>query len=319
MRQFEGAQQVGGAGDHLVEDLVAVVCLGDGDQFDLSKLVLADDAAGIAPGGTRLFAEAGGVARHLDRQLFFGDDLVVEKVRQRHFRRWDKEKILILGLVEVVLEFRQLSRPLQRAAVDEFGDAHLRKAAFAVEVEHEVDERALQARPHVVHDGEAAVGDLDAALEVDPAVLFGQFPVLLRGEIENARREHFCDLDVVVLVRTVGNVGIGHVRDAHRQRVKGGFRFALCLLKFTDTELVRIELRFELGDIPALFFVLREEAAHFVLGCLRLLESDFGRPEGFVARFELVEQFCADVLAHQCGADTFEIFLKLFEVDHLSP
>ncbi len=316
VRQFEGFEQVRGAGDHFVEYFVAFIGFADGDELDLVELMLANHPPGIASGGTGFFTETGGKAGHLDRQLVRRKDLVLKEIGQRYFGRWDQVEVFTVDLEKVLFEFRQLPGAFERTAVDEFGHAHFHKTAFAVEVEHEVYQSAFDACTHTKTDAEAAFGQLDTPLEIDPLIGFGQFPVLFGHKVEMVGLEYPSDFNVIILVDTVGNVGIRHVRYAHRQLHQRLLGFALRLLQFGDADFVRIDFRFEFGDVLALFFILPEKAAHLVLFRLRLFKSGFGVFEGLVTHFEFVEQFGRDIFAHQGGADAVKIFLQQFKIDH---
>ena len=82
-------------------------------------------------------------------------------------------------------------------------------------VQEEVDEGALQAGAGATENGEAAAGELVAALEVENVQIGAQVPVRLKVEVELARGAPTATLDVLVLVlakrgglaRDVGQVG----------------------------------------------------------------------------------------------------------------
>ena len=67
-------------------------------------------------------------------------------------------------------------------------------------VEEEVDEGALQTGAGATENGEAAAGELVAALEVEDVEVGAQVPVRLKVEIELARGAPTTALDVLVLV-----------------------------------------------------------------------------------------------------------------------
>ena len=64
---------------------LALLRRGDGDEFDLGELVLADHAAGVFAGGARFGAEARRAGGEPHRQLGFVDDGFADEIGQRNF------------------------------------------------------------------------------------------------------------------------------------------------------------------------------------------------------------------------------------------
>src|SRR5205807_7017149 len=92
---------------------------------------------------------------------------------------------------------------------DEVRHPQLGVAVLArVEVEHELGERALEARARPPEDREARLGDLDRAREVEQAERFADLLVRLGREAERARGAPASDLDVL-LVALAGRAGGG--------------------------------------------------------------------------------------------------------------
>ena len=131
-----------------------------------------------------------------------------------HLGGRDQVEVAVAGgrLEEVALELGQLAGPGERVRGDEIGRDDLPVAPRAVQVQHELDERPLEARPQVPVDGEARPGDPGRALEVEDAELGPEVPVRLRGEVEGARRADPPHLDVVRGVLSDGHARVGHVR-----------------------------------------------------------------------------------------------------------
>ena len=148
------------------------------------------------------------------RELAGVEDLVAVEDGERDLGRRDQVEVAVAGarLEEVALELGQLARPGERLRGDEVGRDDLPVAPRAVQVQHELDERPLEARPQVPVDGEARPGDPGPALEVEDAELGPEVPVRLRLEVEDARRADPPHLDVGRLVLPDGHARVGHVR-----------------------------------------------------------------------------------------------------------
>ena len=141
-------------------------------------------------------------------------DFISEKVGDRHFCGWDQIEWFLFDFKKVIFKFRQLSGAEQGVAVYEVGDAYLFKTSAAVEVEHIVDEGALESGSIVFEYAKAAFCQFDAALEVDPVGRNLQIPVLFWGEVEFSGFEYFFQFDIVlfvfsfryIVIRNVGNI-----------------------------------------------------------------------------------------------------------------
>ena len=110
--------------------------------------------------------------------------------------------------------FGRLPVPVNDARVRHERRLDLRVAVLRrVQVQHEVDQRAREARAGTDQHGEPRARDLRAALEVDDAERRTEIPVRLRREVERARRAMSTHFDVVgaalpdrhALVRQIGN------------------------------------------------------------------------------------------------------------------
>ena len=99
------------------------------------------------------------------------------RVGQRDLR--GRDQVLLAALVAVVvaaatdpehvfLEFRQLAGALEHVAVDDVGRVALGVAVLlGVQVEHELGERAVQARDRPAQEREARAGELGAGVEIE--------------------------------------------------------------------------------------------------------------------------------------------------------
>ena len=92
-------------------------------------------------------------------------------------------------------------------------------------IQHEGDERALEAGAGTTEHVEAALSQLHATLEIDDVQGRAQIPVGLRLEAlggEIAGRAPAAHLGVVVLVLAHRRGGVHHVRNGEHERVHGG-------------------------------------------------------------------------------------------------
>ena len=110
--QIEPPQHFLGAGQHALVLVLAVLGRRDRDQFDLGELVLADHAAGIAPGRPRLGAKTRRQRRQPHRQFFFVEDGFANEVCQRDFGGGDEPVRSELQLDRSILA-RPRSEPRQ--------------------------------------------------------------------------------------------------------------------------------------------------------------------------------------------------------------
>jgi hypothetical protein len=130
-------------------------CVGlhDLHHLDLVELVLADHAAGVAPGAAGFAAETRAVCGELDGQRRRVQDLLAHGVGERDLGRGDE---VLLGLAfvatpgypeHVFLELGQLPRAFQHLAVHDVGRPALGVAVFLrLRVQHELRQRPVQPR-----------------------------------------------------------------------------------------------------------------------------------------------------------------------------
>ena len=156
--QIELTKHFLGASEHPLMLVAAGFGRGNRDQFDLGELVLADHAAGVAPGSTRFGTEARRQRGQAHRQLLFLDDGLAHQIGQRHLSGGDQPEALAaqpavrsgqhLSLDRpelVILELRQLPGTehhliaYQKRRID-LGVAVL----IGVQIEHELPDRALE-------------------------------------------------------------------------------------------------------------------------------------------------------------------------------
>ena len=114
---------------------------------------------------------------------------------------------------QVGFEFRKLARTLQRRSTHHVRNIQLRITMLArVQVEHELRKRAMQAREAAAHHREARARDFRRGFEIETAEPFAKLHVILRREIEGARRAVFAHFDIGGLVATLGHRRMQRVR-----------------------------------------------------------------------------------------------------------
>ena len=201
----------------LLERRLGVLRSRDLNEFDLFELVLADHAARVLAVGPRLAPETRGLRGVAQRQLVGVEDLAGDHVGHRHLGGRDQVTRRIVGGGEgVFAELRQLAGTGHRLRVDKVRQVELGVAVLAgVHVQHELRQRAVQARQRAAQHGEARAGQLRGGLGVEQAVRVAQFDVLARLEVEFGRLPPAAHLDVVVLVPADRHAGQRHVRHVH--------------------------------------------------------------------------------------------------------
>ena len=121
------------------------------------------------------------------------------------------------GGKQILLELGQLPGALHHLRVDQQRHVAFDVAVLAgVQVEHELRQRAVQARDAAAQHGEARAGQFRTSLAVEPTVARAQFHVVAHRKIERARRAPAVLLDVTRLVRALGHIGSRQIGDAER-------------------------------------------------------------------------------------------------------
>ena len=114
------------------------------------------------------------------------------EVRERDLGGRDQVEVAVAGrgLEEIAFELGQLPGARQRLGGHQVRRDHLGVAAPAVQVEHELRERALEPGARGPVDGEARAGEAGGTLEVENPELETELDVVLRREVERARLTH---------------------------------------------------------------------------------------------------------------------------------
>ncbi|MNV17527.1 hypothetical protein D3C71_1083190 [compost metagenome] len=184
--------------------------------------MLADHAAHIATATARFRTEAHRVGGHAQRQALGVDDFIAHDVGQRHFRGRDQiaRGFTQRGLEQVFLELGQLAGTTQRIGIDQHRHVGFFVAVLvAVQVEHELAQRTVQARDLAAQHGETRAGQLGSGLRIQAAVAGAQLDVIQHREIERARGAPAQLLDVLAFILAGRHIGRRQVGDAHRQHV----------------------------------------------------------------------------------------------------
>ena len=84
----------------------AVFRLYEFNKLYLVKLMLADQASGIAARGARLRAEAWRICRIVDRQVCLRYDLLRQQIGDRNLSGRDQEKVLLRHIEHVLFKLR---------------------------------------------------------------------------------------------------------------------------------------------------------------------------------------------------------------------
>ncbi len=177
----------------------------------------------------------------------------------------------------LLLELGQHRDPDHRLGIHQVRHPQLGEAVLTrVQIEHELRERAAQARGRAPHDGEARLGDLGRAVEVQDAEGLADLEVLPGREAELAGGAPAADLDVVVGGGAHRHRRVGDVRDLEQQGLEAAVGFLHPLVERLDA----------VRDLP-----------HPRGGGLRVLAAPLGLPDGLRGAIPLRLQLLR--LAHQ--------------------
>ena len=197
-----------------LQSLVGLVRADDVHELDLLELVLAQHPPRVLAVRPRLAPEAGRVAYEPHRQIVRLQDPLARDVGDRDLGGRDQVQVVLVDPEQVVDELRELSGAAQHVGRDEIRDVDLPVAVLAgVHVDHELDERAVQAREPPAQGDEPAPGELRRQLEVERAERDAEVGVVLRLEVEARRLPDPALLAVVVLVPALGHGVVGEIGD----------------------------------------------------------------------------------------------------------
>ena len=226
-------------------------------QLDLVELVLADHAARVLAVGTGLAAETRRVADELERQLLAREDLAAHEIRHRIFGGRNQVQIASLELEQIVLELGEAGN-----AVGALGGHHVRHVDLGVavllrvHVEHELRERAMQARDAFLQHRKTRAGQFRRSVEIELAEAGAQIDVVLHRKIKRARRADAPHFDVVIRRFAGRHARVRQVGDDGKKRVEFRLHRGEVLLERFQFVRLRIDFRHQRGRILALGFRL---------------------------------------------------------------
>ncbi len=218
----------------------------------------------------------------------------------------------------LVLELGQLAGALEDLAVDDVRRVALGVAVLRrLHVEHELGERAMQARDRAAQEREARARELGAGLEVE-AERRADVDVVARREIERARHCPTPHLDVRRLVGADRNARMRQVRQRHQLIVE---------LDLDRREPLggALELGSDAGDlghrrarVAALALELADLARQRVAACLQLLGARLQRLALALERDEAgdVEKRLRRLARLETGDDLREVLAQERDVKH---
>ena len=148
--------------------VVGILRRRDLHQLHFIELMDANDPARFAPGRAGFAPKAGRVSDKFFRQIRRRENFFAMKICHRHLRGRREEQLVLLQPVHVVLKFRQLRRADHAIAPHEKWRAHFEVAMLArVQIEHEIDQRALQLRARAGETNEPAPAQFRGALQIE--------------------------------------------------------------------------------------------------------------------------------------------------------
>ena len=206
------------------------------------------------------------------------------------------------------------------SGVDHHGRLDLLVAGRGVEVEEEVDQRALQLGSLALVDRETGAGDLDAQVEVDDVVFLGEFPVregaFGQFHLGAAHLHHLVVLGALAGLHEVA----GHVRQQDDRRIQ-----LLVVLFCAGRQLRGLGLQggdLGLGGLGGILQPLLHQAADLGRLLLLLREQRVAlRLEAAAAGVELQhlvhDRLRVEILDFQFLDDAFRVIAKHLERQHI--
>ena len=195
------------------------------------------------------------------RQRVGIEDRIAREIRNRHFGGRNQEQFLLARrrLEKVRLEFRQLPGADQCMSRHEIRRINFRVSVLArMQVEHVLDQRAMQTRDAGLEHHEARAGNPAGRLEIDQRQFLADRHVVDRREIELPRRAPATHFNVGRFVAALGHAFVQHVRQAEHQ--------------FIELRLHRGEFLVEGGKLATERFALREQRRDVLPLRLRLAD-----------------------------------------------
>ena len=168
--------------------LIGVFGGAEDHQFHLVELVLSDEAAGVFPIGAGFAPEAGRMRGVSEGEDVLGQGFFAVQVRQRHLGCRNQEVIIVAQAKEVVLELRQLAGSGHAGTIHHEGREDLPVSmGRGMQVQHEIDQRAFQARARSARNRKPGAGHARRPFEIQDAQRFSDVPVRFGGKRERGR------------------------------------------------------------------------------------------------------------------------------------
>src|SRR5262245_10921025 len=137
------------------------------DQLYLVELMHAENATGFAASCASFAPETWRIANEFRGNIGYADNYIAMKVRELNLCSWCKKHLVLLQTVHVRFKFGQLRRadhtiaPNQKRRTD-FGVTMLTR----VQIDHEIDQRALQPRAGTGENDKTAAAQFGRASHV---------------------------------------------------------------------------------------------------------------------------------------------------------
>ena len=183
------------------------------------------------------------------------------------------------GTEQIALELGKLARAFEGGARHEIGRQHLAVASLPrMDVEHELDQGALEACPLPPENGETGTRDAGCPFEIEDSQLHTQVPVGLGLEVEAGWLTHPTDFDVGALVGPDGHRAVRDVGQEHQDAAEPLLHIVLLLLQKPDALRHGLHLGLERcsvstgssepGDLLAAAPLLMPQPLDLLDGCL---------------------------------------------------
>ncbi len=183
------------------------------NHFDFIELVQAKQSARIASGGTGFTAEARSISREFER-FFNVDNFIAIEIGDRHFGGRHGIESVDTDVIHIFREFRKLAGTGHGLGVTDKGRLDFGIAMFGgVQVEHELNERALKFCALTGVNRKAGTGNFSAAFEVDQLECFANIPVRLDRKIKGPFLPENADDRIIRFARTNRNGRARQIRD----------------------------------------------------------------------------------------------------------
>ena len=185
----------------------------------------------------RLFAPKAGRMRHIaQRQRPRRQYFAAVHIRYRHLSGGQQPQVVFVVAVHRVGELRQVAVRGRR-----FGGDYIRQVEFLIAVflrvgvQHPVYQRSLQPRALAFQHEKARTRHTRAALKVDDAQPFPDFPVRFWRKIKLRRIAHHARNYIIALISARRHIVGRYVRQAEQQRVKVSVQAANSLFELAHT------------------------------------------------------------------------------------